>query len=64
MSLDRRLGSFQSDEDVDQFRMELVDRFASSENLLEILKLKIACQKANIETRQGQICLEFLSKPI
>ncbi|MEB3702265.1 Transcription-repair-coupling factor [Candidatus Bealeia paramacronuclearis] len=53
MSLYRRLGTFQAFEDIDQFRIELVDRFGTipgeTENLLEIIRLKLMCKKANIE---------------
>lgn len=53
MSLYRRLGSFQTEADIDQFRIELVDRFGplppETENLLEIVRLKMACKRANIE---------------
>jgi transcription-repair coupling factor (superfamily II helicase) len=53
LSLYRRLSHLNSDEEMADFRVELVDRFGSPpqevENLLEIMRLKQWCRKANIE---------------
>lgn len=52
MSLYRRLGDLQSDEDIDSFAAELVDRFGELPddvtNLLEIVRIKMYCKRAGI----------------
>jgi transcription-repair coupling factor (superfamily II helicase) len=52
MSLYRRLGDLQNDEDIDSFAAELVDRFGEMpvdvENLLEIVRIKMYCKRAGI----------------
>lgn len=52
MSLYRRLGDLQSDEDIDSFAAELVDRFGEMpvdvENLLEIVRIKMYCKRAGV----------------
>ena len=52
MSLYRRLGELISDEDIDSFAAELVDRFGTLpeevSNLLEIVRIKMYCKRAGI----------------
>lgn len=52
MSLYRRLGELTSDEDIDSFAAELVDRFGDMpeevSNLLEIVRIKMYCKRAGI----------------
>lgn len=52
MSLYRRLGDLMSDEDIDSFAAELVDRFGEMpedvHNLLEIVRIKMYCKRAGI----------------
>lgn len=52
MSLYRRLGELTSDEDIDSFAAELVDRFGDMPdevtNLLEIVRIKMYCKRAGI----------------
>ena len=52
MALYRRLGAVESQEEVDAFAAELVDRFGSMprevEHLLEIVAIKIVCRRAGI----------------
>jgi len=52
MSLYRRLGDLLSDEEIDSFAAEMVDRFGSMpeevENLLEIVRIKMYCKRAGI----------------
>lgn len=52
MSLYRRLGDLQSDEDIDSFAAELVDRFGEmpddAQNLLEIVRIKMYCKRAGV----------------
>jgi transcription-repair coupling factor (superfamily II helicase) len=52
MSLYRRLGELISDEDIDSFAAELVDRFGAMpdevSNLLEIVRIKMYCKRARI----------------
>lgn len=52
MSLYRRLGDLQNDEDIDAFAAELVDRFGELPqdvfNLLEIVRIKIYCKRAGV----------------
>ena len=52
MSLYRRLGDLTSDEDIDSFAAEMVDRFGTMpeevENLLEIVRIKMYCKRAGV----------------
>ncbi|HNQ91732.1 MAG TPA: transcription-repair coupling factor [Alphaproteobacteria bacterium] len=52
MSLYRRLGDLDSDEDIDSFGAEMIDRFGSLpeevNNLLEIVRIKMYCKRAGI----------------
>lgn len=52
MSLYRRLGDLESDEDVDGFAAEMIDRFGSLpdevNNLLEIVRIKMYCKRAGV----------------
>ena len=52
MSLYRRLGDLQMEEDIDSFAAELVDRFGDMpeevDNLLEIVRIKMLCKRAGI----------------
>ena len=52
MALYRRLGDVQSEEEIDAFAAELVDRFGSMpkevEHLLEIVAIKAVCRRAGI----------------
>lgn len=52
MSLYRRLGDLTSDEDIDSFATEIVDRFGTMpeevENLLEIVRIKMYCKQAGV----------------
>ncbi|HCR85184.1 MAG TPA: transcription-repair coupling factor, partial [Alphaproteobacteria bacterium] len=53
MGLYRRLGNLQTEEEVENFAVELVDRFGKFgnevENLLDTIKIKINCKKLGIE---------------
>ena len=53
MSLYQRLSPMRSEKDVESFAAELIDRFGAFpsevDNLLETVKLKIACRHANID---------------
>lgn len=53
MGLYRRLGTFKTEEDIDDFAAELADRFGALprevEQLLSILRLKQLCRTANVE---------------
>lgn len=52
MSLYRRLGDLTSDEEIDSFAAEMVDRFGTMpeevENLLEIVRIKMYCKHAGV----------------
>ena len=53
MTIYRRLGALSSNEEIDAFIPELLDRFGkippSVENLLSIIRLKLICKSCNIE---------------
>lgn len=53
MGLYRRLGNLQSEEEIENFAVELVDRFgkfsSEVENLLNTIKIKLICRKLQIE---------------
>lgn len=52
MSLYRRLGDLESDEDIDGFAAEMIDRFGTLpeevNNLLEIVRIKLYCKRAGV----------------
>ncbi len=53
MSLYRRLGTLESQRDIDAFAAEMIDRFGAlprqTENLLKIVAIKILCRRAGID---------------
>ncbi len=53
MSLYRRIGDLATDQDVESFAAELIDRFGKIpdevENLLDIVRIKQMCRRANVE---------------
>lgn len=53
MSLYRRLADIQSDDDIENFAAELIDRFGDIpeevDNLLDTVRLKLMCKAANID---------------
>ncbi|MGB1539422.1 MAG: transcription-repair coupling factor [Rickettsiales bacterium] len=53
LGLYRRMGSLHSNEEIDSFAVELVDRFGpvpeETEHLLSVLKLKLLCKQAGVE---------------
>jgi transcription-repair coupling factor (superfamily II helicase) len=53
LSLYRRIGSLATRPEIDAFAAELIDRFgplpAESENLLDVVAIKVLCRRANVE---------------
>jgi transcription-repair coupling factor (superfamily II helicase) len=57
LGLYRRLSTFESDEEIDAFGAELVDRFGPKppevDQLLRIMCIKVLCRRANVEKVDG-----------
>jgi transcription-repair coupling factor (superfamily II helicase) len=57
LGLYRRLSTFETDQEIDAFRAELVDRFgpvpSEVDQLLKIMAIKVLCRRANVEKVDG-----------
>ncbi|HEV2559358.1 MAG TPA: transcription-repair coupling factor [Microvirga sp.] len=57
LGLYRRLSTMETDEEIDSFRAELVDRFGALptevDQLLKIMQIKVLCRRANVEKVDG-----------
>jgi transcription-repair coupling factor (superfamily II helicase) len=57
LGLYRRLSTFETDQEIDAFRAEMVDRFgpvpSEVDQLLKIMAIKVLCRRANVEKVDG-----------